>query len=272
MARLLLIGGPAPTWAQELESVAGEQLELLACRLPSEGIRHFQQSPPDLVLIVDTKGGDRVQVLARALLDRPLGTLVPIAIHAPAPNDKDAARKALGLACWFDPSTTAQEVHATVCELLHLDDEVAPLEPEHQDRETTSYLDGELVLESVEPQKQPSSGNADSLPTPPRISPSAAATKEPRAVDRQELERLLKAVRHDDYYTILDIRRGADSQRIRQAYQARQSRFDPQQLPFELSHTYQDELDEIADALDDAYAVLGDPDLRRDYLEAILQR
>ncbi len=273
MARLLLIGGPALKWRDKLLPLASDNITVQACQRPSEGIRQFQQTPPDLLLIVDPVGGDRVQILTRALRDRPLGQLIPIAIHAPRPSDHGEVRQALDLACWFDPAAQPTEVFATIEEILELDEAQAPIEPETSDSDSASYLDGELVLETIAPppsgENRPSNASQGAPESRQRRARSASSES---PVSREELKRLLKAVRHQDYYAVLDVRRGADAQTIRQAFQSRHQRFDPQTIPFELAHTFQDELDEIADALEDAYAVLGDPELRRQYLDAILPR
>ena len=85
-------------------------------------------------------------------------------------------------------------------------------------------------------------------------------------VSEEILLRKLKEVRHEDYFTILEIRRGAEGAVIRQAYQRMIGRYDPDRLDFELVHRHYQALSEIRDALEDAWAVLGDPELRRRYM------
>ena len=86
-----------------------------------------------------------------------------------------------------------------------------------------------------------------------------------------DIRRKLKAVRHEDYYAILEIRRGAESQTVREAFHRLTALYDPAHLEFEVAHKFQDELDEIRDALEDAFAVLGDPELREPYLKSTVK-
>ena len=80
-----------------------------------------------------------------------------------------------------------------------------------------------------------------------------------------ERRRKLREVRHEDYYTILEVRRGAETPVIKQAYMRLVARYEPSGLDFELAHRYYGEISEILDALEDAWAVLGDNTLRQQY-------
>jgi preprotein translocase subunit Sec63 len=82
----------------------------------------------------------------------------------------------------------------------------------------------------------------------------------------ERIRRKLRAVRHEDYYAILELRRGADGPAIREAYRRQIESFAPSRLPPDLAHKYLAELHEIRDALEDAWAVLGDASLREAYL------
>tara|TARA_B100000686_G_C16129100_1_gene636422 strand:+ start:361 stop:600 length:240 start_codon:yes stop_codon:yes gene_type:complete len=76
-------------------------------------------------------------------------------------------------------------------------------------------------------------------------------------------------VRHEDYYTILEVRRGAETPVIKDAYMRMAALYDGARLDFAILHQCHQELAEIRDALEDAWAVLGDNDLRRLYLGAL---
>ncbi len=96
--------------------------------------------------------------------------------------------------------------------------------------------------------------------------PSRTSSGFDGGLDSESVMRKLKDVRHEDYYAVLEIRRGAESQTVREAFYRLYARFDPQKVDFEVSHRYHAEFSEIRDALEDAWAVLGDPDLREPYL------
>ncbi len=87
------------------------------------------------------------------------------------------------------------------------------------------------------------------------------------APDAAAVRRKLKQVRHEDYFVILDVPRGAGSGEVRQAYREMKARFRREGLDIQLAERFEAELDEINDALDDARAVLGDESLRERYLE-----
>ena len=280
--RLLIIGRPASTWARSLREEASPPLEIDHARLPSAGIRLFETTPADLIIIADDKGGSRVEILANAIRNRPLGELTPILMLAPLPPEPlDEKIQSLDLVGWLPPEAPPAAIlelvgHALDFDLLtssalHQESTAAsltplasaPLPPEQQDPHgRASYFDGELVLEPLD------------LPAPSQARPIARSSifrsittdTSPDALSHDELRRKLKAVRHEDYYSILEIRRGAQGQTVREAFHRLRHRFDPQHLPFELAHQFHAELQEIADALEDAFAVLGDPDLREPYL------
>lgn len=83
--------------------------------------------------------------------------------------------------------------------------------------------------------------------------------------DGAAIRRKLKEVRHEDYFVILGVRRGAEADEVRQAYRDMKARFREDRLDFDLAEKFEAELEEINDALDDARAVLGDERLRRAY-------
>lgn len=90
-------------------------------------------------------------------------------------------------------------------------------------------------------------------------------------IDGRGIEQKLQAVRHKDYYAILEIRRGSETSVVREAYQRLYQQFDPDEVEFRIAHRFEAELAEIRDALEDAWAVLGDPALREAYLSQALR-
>lgn len=273
MIRLLIIGRPCAGWAQRIEEVAGDGLEIDTARLPSAGIRQFESSPPDLIAIVDDRGGTRVETLVHAIRKRPLGQLVPLILICPLPEDHPLEERveALELAGWLTTETSPDSVLALIEEELDVGlrslksqgaDKAA--RPTSESAGEASYFDGDIVLEPLdfEPEEVPGTRQIA------RNSIFRGSTSGPSlgSLEAEEIKRKLRAVRHEDYYAILELRRGAESQAVREAFHRLASRFDPQSLDFELAHRFQDEIDEIRDALEDAFAVLGDPGLREPYL------
>lgn len=99
-----------------------------------------------------------------------------------------------------------------------------------------------------------------------------ARTSEAQGVDVEAIVRKLRAVRHEDYYAMLEIPRGAEGQTVREAFHRLYTRFDPSQVDFQVAYRYEAELGEIRDALEDAWAVLGDGDVREKYLVHTLRK
>ena len=113
-----------------------------------------------------------------------------------------------------------------------------------------------------------SAARAPNLPTPrfdPSRNPLQAAAPTADAIIRK-----LRQARHEDYFTVLELRRGSDPRAIELSYERLRQRFDPTHIARPVSDRLHTELAEICDTLDDAIAVLGDAGLREGYLRAIL--
>ncbi len=285
MHRLIIIGRPGDDWARRLRPLVADEVDVESARLPSAGIRSFQQNPADLILIVDDQGGSRVEILANAIRQRPLGQLVPLLLVCPlgegdGVDDKIAE---LDLVDWLPPDTPPPSLLDIIEAALDADlrrsvdaqsstddvqgDSTIAEKPDQAPDGSASYFGGDVVLEPID---EPTSHRRIDRGSLFR-SPTTRVGDGADAVSAEEIERKLKAVRHDDYYTILEVRRGAESQPVREAFHRLYARFDPDSLPFQLLRQYQDEIAEIRDALEDAFAVLGDPDLRRAYREHTLR-
>lgn len=293
--RLLLVGRPATSLAERLNQLTQAAITLDVARLPAEAIRRFEEVPPDAILVCDEAGGGRVSTLVKAIKNRPLGQLVPLLLICPQPASQEDAQqlaRELDLHAWLDPEVSAQELCRVLAAELEVPYEtlvpqaqqVTPM-AQHQSQDepprSTEPADAFDAGYIVEPLDEPPSEapQEDSLPYAIHLAPTSPVA----ALDRAQLfpvrahqrqsgkvtidviRRKLKDVRHEDYYTILEVRRGVDGPMVRQAYQTLMSRFDPETLDFELSRRFFHELAEIRDAFDDAYAVLGDPTLREGY-------
>lgn len=260
MIRLLIIGPQAPKWGEAARGWRYERLEVDEARRPAEGLRGLEATPPDAVVVVEEARPERAATLVDALRERPVGRLIPVIVIGPEGDEGHGADR------WLGPSTGAQALREVLEEEFgeSLD---TPLAPE------VSAPDGadegvQYVLEELDSPATPSGvGPArrmtrDGLVTVPQHLPAVDTQ-----ADEERVRRKLKQVRHADYFAILEVRRGSSSQTIREAFHRLWSVFSERELAFEVAHLLADELDEIRDALEDAWAVLGDPSLRRDYLE-----
>lgn len=316
MIRLLILGRPAQSWATRLADVLGEHVELDVARLPAEGIRRFEDMPPDALIVVDDTGGSRVPTLIKAIKQRPLGQLLPMILICPMPPHDQAQELArqMDLSAWLAPETSTQELCRVLAQELEMEvEELMPSKPrvisggyeedkpplpnvindmptlfpdEYEDPDTPQPEPQESLraqpmsstqsgyhVEALEPGNMPAE-RVHFEPPPSAVEAIDRAalfpmrnpvSKRQSKVTIDVIRRKLRDVRHEDYYTILDVRRGAEGPTIRQAYQKQMARFDSESLDFELARRFFHELSEIRDAFDDAWAVLGDPELRDEY-------
>lgn len=285
MIRLLIIGRPGAAWAQRIRETVGDALELETARLPSAGIRQFEATPADVILIVDERGGERVETLIQAIRNRPLGQLVPLLLICPLPGDMPVQDKisALDLLGWLPLEASVHDLWRIIDEelgLSHDSVDEAPFRPSTFEESASSSAPTPPTFPGAMGANSPSAFALEPLdepePGPNRASrsifPSRGGFEIQGGIDAESIERKLKEVRHQDYYAILEVRRGAESQTVREAFHRLVARFDPRSIDFELAHRYQNEVAEIGDALEDAWAVLGDPDLRQPYLTHTLRK
>ncbi len=90
------------------------------------------------------------------------------------------------------------------------------------------------------------------------------------AIDRERVRARWQLVAEADYFTLLGVRRDATSFEIRRAYEAARRDFAAEGFPGELRHELARELDDIATVLDEAFRVLRDDPLRREYLSHLV--
>jgi len=305
LIRVLIIGRGAARWVGLLQECAGPALELDSARLPAEAIRRFEATPPDLLVIVDESGGARTAALIQAIQNRPLGRLLPIVMISAHPDGAFKAEELaaeLGIAAWLPWDISPYEVLEELAVLLDLPQDELSREPlpgadtpatsspaapatrgdvEPAGRQPRQATHGGLIVEEILDERavEPA-GGADVSGMVDRFDPAAAPVEKvdrnsifpvrqqqarPGDVTVELLRRKLREVRHEDYYTILEVRRGAETPVIKQAYMRLVARYEPSGLDFELAHRYYGEISEILDALEDAWAVLGDNTLRQQY-------
>lgn len=290
MIRLLIIGRPGSQWADRLHQLELQDLEIDHERLPSAGIRRFEASPADLIIIADDQGGERVEILAGAIRSRPLGQLVPLILICPLPESErvQATTDTLDLVAWLPPETDPETLIARIGAALDVSLTSSPTQASLAPRADQTPV-GQVEQPSRSAEPQPPSPEPARVFRAGELTLEAIDTGATRRVDRDQvfpqrdyahpeasvdaevIRRKLKAVRHEDYYAILEVRRGADTQPIRQAFHRLYARFDARHIDFQTAHAFEDALLEIRDALEDAWAVLGDPALREPYLRHTLR-
>ncbi len=125
---------------------------------------------------------------------------------------------------------------------------------------------------------RPTPYQPDNLDTPspellsPRHVPQRSKARQHGTVNGDVIRLKLRQIRHEDYFSILDLRKSADISSIEQSFQLLRRRFEASRVAAPLADRHHNELREICDALEDAFAVLSNTDLREDYLRALLQR
>ena len=82
------------------------------------------------------------------------------------------------------------------------------------------------------------------------------------------IKRKLQHVRHETYFDVLEVSSDATRDELREAFISLRERFGEEQLSLELRQRFAEELAELRDGLEDAFAVLGDEQLRAAYTDA----
>ena len=91
------------------------------------------------------------------------------------------------------------------------------------------------------------------------------------AIDRERVRARWQLVTEADYFALLGVRRDATTFEIRRAYQAARRDFALDSFPSDLRRELAQELDDIANVLDEAFRVLRDDRLRRTYLTNLVE-
>ena len=271
MIRVLIIGRSEQEWRERVNGWAPDVLEADGARLPASGLRSFESTPPDALIIVEESRAQRAATLVEAVRERPVGQLIPvIVISPPAPESFEVNAQ---VDAWFGRDVAEDDLRAELEEVLG-----ETLEPEDQPRppqdaqgpaegEGGSGAAGDYILEELddfeEYEERPRRMSRSSVFAGSSSGPKSSGER----IDEEAVQRKLKEVRHEDYFAILEVRRGASGQTIREAFHGLFDAFDDRNLSFEIAHEFGDEIAEIRDALEDAWAVLGDPKLREDYIE-----
>jgi hypothetical protein len=91
------------------------------------------------------------------------------------------------------------------------------------------------------------------------------------AIDRERVRARWQLVAEADYFTLLGVRRDATSFEIRRAYEAARRDFAAEGFAAELRHELARELDDISTVLEEAFRVLREDPLRREYLVNLVE-
>ena len=91
------------------------------------------------------------------------------------------------------------------------------------------------------------------------------------AIDRERVRARWELVSEADYFALLGVRRDATTFEIRRAYQSARRDFAADCFPPDLRRELAQELDDIANVLDEAYRVLRDDRLRSTYLNHLVE-
>ncbi|HEY5939059.1 MAG TPA: DUF4388 domain-containing protein [Kofleriaceae bacterium] len=91
------------------------------------------------------------------------------------------------------------------------------------------------------------------------------------AIDRERVRARWQLVSEADYFALLGVRRDATTFEIRRAYQSARRDFASDCFPTDLRRELAQELDDIANVLDEAFRVLRDDRLRNTYLSNLIE-
>ncbi|MBS1121422.1 MAG: response regulator receiver protein [Deltaproteobacteria bacterium] len=91
------------------------------------------------------------------------------------------------------------------------------------------------------------------------------------AIDRERVRARWQLVTDADYFALLGVRRDASAFEIRRAYQSARRDFAVESFPTDLRRELAQELDDIANVLDEAFRVLRDDRLRVTYLAHLVE-
>lgn len=232
MIRILFIGREAASWSGRVGLATGGAVETDAEKLPAAGIRRIDESPPDAIVVVAPESDARLGILLEGIRSRPVGGLAPLILlaHTEPPSDvADLCDARLGA------DVDEERLIDTVRDLLGLEPE--DLQPPADQEKPATVAPARPVAD-------------DTVVIP---------------LDDAGVERKLREVRHENYFTILEVTVDAPPHKIRDAFQTQARRFAPANVSVELERRWEGALDEIRDAIEDAWAVLGNDALRERY-------
>lgn len=125
---------------------------------------------------------------------------------------------------------------------------------------------------SSDPQPSGAGGGASARPAAPAApEPQRAAVGDSDAAIRR-VQQKFRQVEDSDYFSLLEVRPGADSADILRSHQALRAEFLPASLPYRCRSSMDRELRQIARVLDEARAVLATDASRRSYSTNLLNR
>jgi hypothetical protein len=243
---MLIIGPLDEETVRDLNSSGWDGFKIRHENLPTAGMRAYKSMTPDVVLF--TYGEvKRSMKLAEAVRDQPMGDFVELFIQvAPdrIPSDRDTSLN------FFTPNHHISELKTAIFQELGIDSPT----PEA----------------STDPTQQlPTVGSEDS-DTGHLEDLSGASEMELSRIEEKvtegEIQNKYHSVQHENYFRILEISSDTSDTDARHMYEILSRRYDPENLDPRLVDKCEDQLRKIQDGLEDAWAVLGDKQLREEYL------
>ena len=192
MIRLLIIGGDAEQWREELTGWIGESFEVDIEARPAAGIRHFSETSPDAVAVAEPDGSGNLGPVVEAIRERPLGQVVPIVVLGPSRLEDDLPRVADVVGQRAGPGELIRRLES------NLDVEIAE-EPRH----AQSTSDPDIEVDRSEREDDGPTYVSTEIPTvqagqaePSEMSPRGGRPERREAPDREAEG---EAVDHRDY-------------------------------------------------------------------------
>lgn len=267
MIRLLVLGDRAAEWTDRVRREGRGRIEVEGVRRPAAGIRKLEAWSPDVVAVAEPAAA-RQGPMVEAVRARPLGRLVPVILLGDAAPSPDLeVDEALG------GGASVERLHRRMQRLLGEDVEET-LEVSNPAIQTDSAAGAaQSGAHSASPSESKSAGERDYVIEPIDEQEEAGAAGgggsqvAPMPVRPSDIERKLKEVRHRDYFGVLEVARGASEEAVRDEYRQLKRQFRPDRLDPAVAREYEQALDEINEAFDDAVAVLADEQLRDAYLD-----
>lgn len=257
MIRLLCIGPAAAEVSGRLQRAA-PVLDIVSERLPAGAVRSFQQTPADVLVFCWTVPDARMPKVIDVLGATPLGGLTPTIAVTSGDGSHD-----LGVDAVFGIDDPASGLLEHIAKLLGIEREellaTATSETSY-DPPPATRSEAEPSLAGLAGEVEHDTGEAARLVDRP-------TSRDTQPLEPAAIEAKLRHVRHNSYFDILEVSTAATTPAVRDAYETLSARFAGPAISRDLAKRYGAELDEVREALDDAFAVLSNDDLRAIYAE-----
>lgn len=276
MLHILIVGSSSEQTETSLRQLSGDRPTFVSETLPTAGLRQFKAEVPDVVIICDDDR-DRADELARAMRGQTGGQFVHFIVQAPPFGDANEGQNFFYN--WMSPHLEPQDLWDEIrnrFEIPDPDSESSPSRPEGSSEPSSGSTDNvpatrqqsdEAAVQSTSEAGVEKAGQRSASAIDPAVDLEIERLN--RDVSTSEIENKIEAIRHADYFEILELPRDAGDTDVRQMYEILSGRYSEEAIPAHLEKQYEDELREIRNTLDDAWAVLGDTELRKTYRDQL---